>query len=56
VVKFSYGSGNFKHSVSQCRFSVVNVSDDTEVANLLHKLKAERLKTKAESSKLKAQS
>jgi hypothetical protein len=36
-VAFLNGSGNFKKSVRKGRFSVVNMGDDAEIANVVHK-------------------
>jgi hypothetical protein len=32
VVKFSDGSGKFKHSIGKRRFSMVDMCDDAEIA------------------------
>ena len=34
TVEFSHGSGDFKHSIGEGGFSVVDMGDDTEVANI----------------------
>jgi hypothetical protein len=37
VVEFADGAGEFEHSIGEGGFSVVDVGDDTEVADMLHR-------------------
>jgi hypothetical protein len=34
MVEFTNGSGDFEHSISERRFSMVDMGDDTEVADM----------------------